>query len=96
MWMRQNVLKLNSDGTAVILIGTWQQLAKLQDFQVELSSTIGDTRVLPVEKARNLGVIFDSSLNLEAHVNNICCVLYFHIRNIVQIRCYLSQADIET
>ena len=96
MWMRQNFLKLNSDKTEVILIGTWQQLAKLQDFQAELSLTIGDTCVLPVEKARNLGAIFDSNLNLEAHVNNICCASYFHIRNIGQIRSYLSQADIET
>ena len=49
-----------------------------------------------MEKARNLGAIFDSNLNLEAHVNNICCASYFHIRNIGQIRSYLSQADIET
>ena len=96
MWMRQNFLKLNSDKTEVILIATWQKLAKLQDFQAELSLTIGDTCVLPVEKARNLGAIFDSNLNLEAHVNNICCASYFHIRNIGQIRSYLSQADIET
>ena len=94
--MRQNFLKLNSDKTEVILIGTWQQLAKLQDFQAELSLTIGDTCVLPVEKARNLGAIFDSNLNVEAHVNNICCASYFHIRSIGQIRSYLSQADIET
>ena len=39
--------------------------------------------------------MLDSNLNLEAHVNNICCVSYFHIRNIGQIRSYLSQADIE-
>ena len=93
--MRRNFLKLNSDKTEVILIGTWQKLTKLQDFQAELSLTIGDTCVLPVEKARNLGAIFNSNLNLEAHVN-ICCASYFHIWNIGQIRSYLSQADIET
>ena len=47
----------------------------LHDFQTELSLTNGDTCVLPVEKARNVGAIFDSNMNLEAHVNNICCVL---------------------
>ena len=96
MWMRQNFLKLNSDKTEVIPIGTWQQLSKLQDFQAELYLTIGDTCVLPVEKARNLGVIFDSNLNLEAHVKNICCASYFHTQHIGQICSYLSQADIET
>ena len=49
MWTRQNFLKLNSDKTEVILIGTWQQLAKLQDFHAELSLTIGDTCVLLME-----------------------------------------------
>ena len=49
-----------------------------------------------MENARNFGVIFDSNLNLEAHVNNICWASYFHIWNMGQIRSYLSQADIET
>ena len=95
MWMRQNFLTLNSDKTEVILIGTRQQLTKLQDFQAELSLTVRDTCVLPVEKARNIGAIFDSNLSLEAHVN-ICHVSYLHIRNISQICSYLPQADIET
>ena len=59
-WMQADKLKLNENKTEVMLIGTRQQLSK-----VNLGTlTVGDTSVAIVNKARNLGVWFDSQLNL--------------------------------
>ena len=47
----------------VMLIGTRQQLSK-----VNLDTlTVGDTSAAIVNKARNLGVWFDSQLNFNVH-----------------------------
>ena len=46
--------------------------------------------------ARNIGVIFDSHVNLEKHVMNTCKMAFYHLRNIARIRNCLSQDDAET
>ena len=46
--------------------------------------------------AKNIGVIFDSHVNLEKHVMNTCKMAFYHLRNIARIRNSLSQDDAET
>ena len=59
-WMLTDNLKLNDDKTEFMLIGTKQQLSK-----VNLDSlTVGNIDVAPVTAARNLGTWFDSNQNL--------------------------------
>ena len=75
-WMQADKLKLNENKTEVMLIGTRQQLSK-----VNLGTlTVGDTSVAIVNKARNLGVWFDSQLNFNVHITKTCslsfCSLY--------------------
>jgi hypothetical protein len=53
---------------------------------------IGDVTVKVVDKARNLGIIFDKKLNMEAQVKNICKTGYFHIKNIAHMR---NSLDVE-
>jgi len=50
----------------------------------------GDINIISVNTVRNLGVIFDSALNLEQQLNNICRSGYHQLRNIGHIRCYLT------
>ena len=57
--------------------------------------TIGDLQITPSSQARNLGVIFDSTITLKPHISNIVCVSSFHIRNISRIRKYLNQSAAE-
>ena len=47
----------------VMLIGTRQQLSKVNRDTL----TVGDTSAAIVNKARNLGVWFDSQLNFNVH-----------------------------
>ena len=46
--------------------------------------------------ARNIGVIFDTHINLEKHVMNTCKMAFYHLRNKARIRNCLSQDDAET
>ena len=63
--MQVDKLKLNKNKTEVMLIGTRQQLSKVKLRML----TVGDTSVTSVvNKARNLGVWFDSQLNFNAHI----------------------------
>ena len=45
---------------------------------------------MPSPKVRDLGVIFDECLTLDAHISNICRRAHFHLRNIGRIRMLLS------
>ena len=69
-----------------MIIGTKQQRQKMKLSSIELAGELIDV----VPEARNLGVIIDSSLTMEAHVNNVCKLCYIQLRNITKIRCYLT------
>lgn len=88
MWMHNNMLKLNSDKTEVMLF-TSMHNKKHQD---GLSINCGDTQIPSASCVRNLGVIFDRSLSMEKHVNAICRSAYAQLRNISHIRKYLTNA----
>ena len=90
-WMRQNFLKLNDQKTEFLLFGSRQQLSKVCLPFI----TIGDSQITPSSQARNLGVIFDSTMTLKPHISNIVRVSSFHIRNISRIRKYLNQSAAE-
>ena len=51
---------------------------------------IGESIIQPSTTARNLGVIFDQHLDMEAHVNALCKSCYGHLRRIGHIRKYLT------
>ena len=48
------------------------------------------SKISSTAKARNLGVIFDKFMNLDAHIGNICKSSYFQLKNIGSIRNVLS------
>ena len=62
--MRQNFLKLNDEKTEFLLFGSRQQLSNVCLPFI----TIGDSQINPSSQARNLGVIFDSTMTLKPHV----------------------------
>ena len=83
-WMQADKLKLNENKTEVMLIGNRRQLSK-----VNLGTlTVGDTSVAIVNKARNLGVWFDSQLNFNVHITKICSLSFCSLYKIRRIRKY--------
>ena len=48
--------------------------------------TIGDISIPPTSSARNIGVIFDSTFQMEAQIGKVCQACYFWQRNIRRVR----------
>ena len=65
--MLSDRLKLNDDETEFIIIGTRQQLAKVN---IE-SMRVGDSTTTPASEVKNLGTWFDRQLTMDTHINNI-------------------------
>ena len=91
-WMTRNRLMMNNDKTEFLLIGTQQQLAKVNINHVK----VGSTNIAPTSHAKNLGVWFDSCLSMSVHITNACSASFFHLYNIRKISKYLSRECKET
>ena len=87
-----NDLKLNDDRTEFFIIGTSQQLGKLDNISIR----VGDSDIHPVPIARNFGSRFDSRLSMATHITKICASSFYYIYNIRRIKKYLSQQSTET
>ena len=52
--------------------------------------TIGDFSIPPTSSARNIGVIFDSTFQIDAQVGKVCQACYFWLRNIRWVKSHLT------
>ena len=77
-WMVIHRLKLNDDKTEYVYLVLSQSGG---DIDVE-PITIGKSNIQPTTSARNIGVIFDSSLNMDSQIGKVCQSSYFWLRNI--------------
>ena len=84
--MIKNKLKINDSKTEFLVLTSSYFKQQFKDLQIN----VGNTHIRPTSSARNLGVIFDSHLNLESHINNVCRSAYFYLRNIGSVRNMLS------
>ena len=90
-WMTNDKLLLNDDKTEFLMIGTKQQLAKVNIDHI----LIGDSVIRPKGVVKNLGTWLDSTLSMNSHVNNICSNAFYYLYNIRRIRKYLSRQSTE-
>ena len=86
-WMVTDKLMINDEKTEFLLIGSRQQLAKIN---TACSITVGEYDIDPSLCVRNLGVWFDSHLSMSTHVTKLCNSAFYHLHNIRCIRKYLS------
>ena len=90
-WMAANKLKLNTDKTELLVIGSqYRSPPRLPEVRA------GNDSIVPSQSARNIGVIFDSKMDYKSHVNAICKCCFYHIYQISRIRRYLSMENIKT
>jgi len=85
-WMNQNMLKLNTDETGVMLFASQTHAKQLES----VSLRMGDSVIQSTFKVKNLGATFTPSMDMEQHVNLVCRSAYFQLRNIGRIRPYLT------
>ena len=86
LWMQHNNLKLNDNKTEFLTIGTKHQQSKVKDLHIK----IGTESIPASSHARNIGVMFDSNMNMEAQINQITRSCYAHLRAISQVRKFLT------
>lgn len=85
-WMKPNMLKL-SDNKSELL---WVTRKGVQTVPVSPPVTIGDCVIQPTKQVRNLGVMFDEHMTMEAQISAMCKSGHFHLRTIGSIRKYLT------
>ena len=72
-WMIGDRLMLNDDKTEFLLLGTKQQLAKVDINSITVGGSVVNTK--PV--VRNLGSWFDSQLSMSTHISELFHQLFF-------------------
>ena len=92
-WMHSDKLKLNSDKTECLLIGTRQQLQKVSNIS---TLSVGDSQIAPSCEVRNLGTWFDSKMSMLSHINKTCSSAFYYLYNMRRIRKYLSRSVTES
>ena len=90
-WMLNNNLKFNDEKTEFLIIGSSQQLEKLDNISIR----VGDSDIHPVPLARNLGWWVNSRLSMASHITKLCASSFYYIYNIRRIRKYLSLQSTE-
>ena len=90
LWMTANKLKLNSDKSEFLFLQS-----RFRHSLPLPTISVGMENIRPSQQAHNLGVIFDNTMSLSPHVNTILKGEFHHIRNISQIRKYITQSTRE-
>ena len=88
LWLCANILKLNADKTDFIIFGAKSQQEKLNPF---FPVNILGELLIPSDAVKNLGVWFDSDFSFTKHVKNVCKLCFIQIRDLRQIRQYLTR-----
>ncbi len=91
-WMLANKLKMNDSKTEFIIIGSRQQLDKIQFDSIR----VGDSVVKAVESVRDLGAYFDSTMSMEPHIDAKCSAAFRQLYSIRRIRRFLTREATET
>ena len=85
-WMTNDKLLLNDDKTEFLMIGTMQQLAKVNIDHI----LVGDYVIIPKGVVKNLGTWLDTTLSMNSHVNKTCSNAFDSLYDIRRVRKYPS------
>ena len=89
-WMITNKFILNTDKTELLtLCSRFRLPPRLPSLKT------GTDIIKPTNKARNIGVIFDNTVTMSFHINNIVKVAFYHLRNIAKISKYINVTTAE-
>ena len=86
-WMFHNKLKLNPDKTEFLILASRHFHKKI----VARTLNVQMDDICAADSARNLGIIMDSQMSLESHINDLRKRCYYNIRRIWNIRSCLNE-----
>ncbi|XP_071795635.1 uncharacterized protein [Asterias amurensis] len=86
-WMNSNYMKLNTNKTELLVIGTPGHLNKVPAFNLN----IGDDCVEVSKQIKNLGVVFDRNMKMQTHIREVARNAMYHLHNIIYL---LSASDV--
>ena len=89
-WMTVNMLKMNRDETELVVLN-----ASHRPPPPLMSISVCDEVISMSSAARNIGVLYDTSMSMEHHVTAACKAGFYHLRNISRIRKYISRRTAE-
>ena len=81
-WMLSFKLKMNDGKTEFIIIGSRQQVDKMNCN----SNKVGDAIVTAVDSVRDLGAYLDKNLSMETHIETKCRTAFKQLYNLRRIR----------
>ena len=87
-WMADSKLKMNDDKTELMAIGTRSRLSQVIPNLASMS--ISDCEIPFSQSVRNLGFYLDETLSMDAHIKNLCRILFCHLRRIGKNPSFLS------
>ena len=88
-WMSANKLKLSPDKSEYIVFRNKRQQTELAPF---FPANILGNRLVPADTVKNLGVKFDSCLNISKQVSCTVSSCYYHIKDLRKIRRHLKKS----
>ena len=91
-WMEHDKLLLNDEKTELLVIGTRQQLSKVNIFSI----AVRNSAIMKSSVVRNLGSYIDDKLSMNSHINRVCNTSFYYLHNITRIRKHLSRDSSET
>ena len=91
-WMNRNKLKLNKEKTEFIMIGSAQQLRKMQYSSITVAGDVIESR----SNVRNLGCFFDNEMKMHIHVHYILKCGYYQLRQLYILRGCLTPKTANT
>ncbi len=89
-WLTENFQKVNDSKTELIILSSmFQPPVNFPEFKV------GDEVIKPSEVVRDLGVLFDSHMRMDKHVQSIVRGSYVYLKDMYRIRYCLDQESLE-
>jgi hypothetical protein len=88
-WCASKRLQLNTKKTEVMWFGSATNLRKIPSADKDI--LVGSDIISPSNVVRDLGVFFDSELNMKSHISRIVCTCFYHLRRLRTVRSLLGQ-----
>ena len=88
---RKNFLSCNDTKTEFTVIGTRQQLVKVNIHGIQIRGKW----IEPMKTVRNSRVMFDSNMNMISHVSSVSQSSFYHLNNLASGRIYLDHTPSE-